>query len=93
LKEGHHVVTRVRRTAVAYAKAPSKTKKRRGAPKKYGGKVRLWSLFDDPSAMMEAKSPVYGEKKLSLRYRSVDLYWRRVGVLVRFVAVDHPTRG
>ena len=28
-----------------------------------------------------------------LRFRAADLLWRPVGILVRFVAVDHPRRG
>jgi hypothetical protein len=40
-----------------------------------------------------APSPVYGEKDLTLSYRVMDLLWRPIGVLVRFVLVIHPTRG
>ena len=41
----------------------------------------------------QAPSPVYGEKRVALAHRSVDLLWRPVGCLVRFVAVIHPHRG
>ncbi len=61
--------------------------------RKYGEKVQLASLLDDEEAFSSAKSPIYGEKGVELRYRSVDLLWRPVGVLVRFVVVRHPTRG
>jgi hypothetical protein len=30
---------------------------------------------------------------VTLRFRTADLLWRPVGILVRFVAVDHPRRG
>ncbi len=30
---------------------------------------------------------------LTLRYYTIDLLWRPVGQLVRFVLVEHPTRG
>ena len=30
---------------------------------------------------------------MTLRFRTADLLWRPVGILVRFVAVDHPRRG
>ena len=43
--------------------------------------------------MRSAKSPVYGEQNVSIKYRSLDLLWRPVGVVVRFVAVYHPHRG
>ena len=42
---------------------------------------------------MEAPSPVCGEQGIPLRYRCLDLRWRPLGRLVRFVLVDHPTRG
>ena len=43
--------------------------------------------------MQEVASPVYGERNVILRYRVCDLLWRPAGLLVRFVAVIHPTRG
>jgi hypothetical protein len=43
--------------------------------------------------MHPAQSPIYGETNSQLRYLTVDLIWRPVGILVRFVAVLHPTRG
>lgn len=55
--------------------------------------MKLRTLFDDPAAMCEAKSPVYGEKNVLLRYRSADLLLKRIGIMVRFVAVIHPNRG
>ena len=38
-------------------------------------------------------SPVYGETDVTIAYRCVDLLWRPVGRLVRFVLVRHPTHG
>jgi hypothetical protein len=43
--------------------------------------------------MHQAASPVYGEHKVAIQYRVVDLLWRPAGRLVRFVAVIHPSRG
>ena len=43
--------------------------------------------------METAPSPIYGETTTKLRFRSVDLIWRPVGFIVRFVAVIHPVRG
>ena len=93
LRCGHHLITAVRSTAVAYEPASSPAKRKRGRPRRYGRKHRLKNLFDDASAFTEAASPVYGERGVTLRYRSVDLCWRPVGCLVRFVAVIHPHRG
>jgi DDE superfamily endonuclease len=94
LKQGHHLVSRVRSNAVAYAPPePQMGKKKRGAPKRYGKKIKVKSLLSDPDLMHEAASPVYGEDKVIIRYRVRDLLWRPAGQLVRFVAIIHPTRG
>src|SRR6267154_3238774 len=94
LKQGNHLVTRVKSNAVAYAPAtPKKGKKTRGRPKTYGKKKKLKSLLANIKSMQQAASPVYGEHNVTLRYRVCDLLWRPAGRLVRFVAVVHPTRG
>jgi hypothetical protein len=94
LEQGHHLVTRVKSNAVAYLPVePTKAKRKRGAPRRYGKKIKLKSLFSDTRSMLEVASPVYGECNVILRYRVCDLLWRPAGRLVRFVAVIHPTRG
>jgi DDE superfamily endonuclease len=94
LAQGHHLVSRVKSNAVAYAPAEQKKgKKKRGRPKRYGKKITLKSLLSDTGSMQEVASPVYGERNVILRYRVCDLLWRPAGRLVRFVAVVHPTRG
>jgi DDE superfamily endonuclease len=94
LKQGNHLVTRVKSNAVAYAPAtPKNGQKKKGRPKTYGQKKKLKSLLKDPKSMLQVASPVYGEHNVILRYCVRDLLWRPVGLLVRFVAVIHPTRG
>lgn len=94
LQKGNHLITLVRSNAVAYYPASRNSQnKRRGRPRIYGKKVKLKTLFNDPDTMQTASSPVYGEKRTQIRFRSVDLIWRPVGILVRFVAVIHPVRG
>jgi DDE superfamily endonuclease len=94
LKQGNHLVTRVKSNAVAYAPATAKKgQKKKGRPKTYGQKKKLKSLLKDPNSMLQVASPVYGEHNVILRYCVRDLLWRPVGLLVRFVAVIHPTRG
>ena len=95
LSQDNHLVTRVRINAVAYHRPPAQAQgsRRRGRPRTYGNKVRLRSLLADTAAMQPAQSPVYGEHNVRLRFRSLDLLWRPAGILVRFVLVDHPTRG
>ncbi len=93
LDAGNHLLTRVRNNAVAYYPAPPRKQTTRGRPKVYGDKIALRSMFDQPGAMQSIDSPVYGERQVQLRIRKLDLLWRPVGVVVRFVAVAHPTRG
>ena len=93
LDSGHHLVTRARSNTVAYRRAPLPRKKRRGRPRIYGAKVQLRKLWSQKKHFKTAPSPVYGERGVEIRYRVLDLLWRPVGRLVRFVLVKHPTRG
>ena len=93
--KGDHLVTRVRSNSVAFfpASLPPAQKPRRGRPAKYGKKILVAALLKQTDLLQEAPSPVYGEQGVTLRFRSVDLFWRPVGILVRFVAVSYPRRG
>jgi hypothetical protein len=94
INQGNHLVTRVRKNAVAYFPAELKRAiRRRGRPKKYGQKVKLSDLFCDRQAMEKGLSPVYGERSTIILYRTLDLIWKPVGILIRFVLVIHPQRG
>jgi DDE superfamily endonuclease len=93
LKQNHHLVTRVKSNAVAYAAHTERRRRKRGRPRLYGKKVKLKSLFKHPKSLQQAESPVYGEHHVTIRYRVCDLLWRPAGRLVRFLAVLHPTRG
>ena len=93
LKAGQHLVAAVRSNAVAYEPVTPPETPRRGRPRIYGQRVKLKTLFADEASFTSAPSPVYGEKDVTLRYRVIDLVWRPVGRLVRFVLVIHPTRG
>jgi hypothetical protein len=97
LAKGSHLISRVRSNAVAYELPVAPTQTKRGRPRKYGERVALRSLLDNPRDMQEAVSPVYGEEhgknKVTIRYRVRDLLWKPAGALVRFVAVCHPIRG
>jgi DDE family transposase len=93
LQNGHHLISRAKSNAIAYAAPSPSGSRKRGRPRLYGKKLKLKTLFKDTSAFQEAPSPVYGEKKVSIRYRVCDLLWRPARRTVRFVLVVHPTRG
>ncbi len=95
LAQGNHLVTRVKSNSVAFfpATPPPAGRRSKGRPAKYGKKIQIASLLKDAGRLQEAPSPVYGEKGVTLRFRTADLLWRPVGILVRFVVVLHPLRG
>lgn len=94
IDQGNHLVSRVKSNAVAYFPVEHQLeKKKRGRPKKYGRKVKLKSFFNDRNSMQEAVSPIYGERGTKILYRTLDLIWKPVGILIRFVLVVHPQRG
>ena len=69
---------------------PPNRPRRKGRPAKYGKKIKIATLLKDTGTLQQAPSPVYGEKDVLLRFRTADLLWRPVGILVRFVVVLHP---
>ena len=96
LAKGNHLVTRVKSNSVAFfppSPPPPNRPRRRGRPTKYGRKIQVAALLNHTGQLQEALSPVYGEKDVTLRFRTADLLWRPAGILVRFVAVLHPLRG
>jgi len=65
---GSDLLSRLRKNSVAYQPVPSIAgKRKRGRPRLYGLKIRLFSLFDNPQGWLEAESPVYGEKAVTIR--------------------------
>jgi hypothetical protein len=92
LDAGHHLVSRAKLNSTAWTTPPPARKGKRGRPRVYGEKVHLRNLLDTGS-FESAPSPVYGENNVRLEYMHIDLLWRPVGRLVRFVIVKHPTRG
>lgn len=81
------IVTRAQTNTVAYT-TPEPTKvKKRGRPRKYGDRVILYSLFSDRSKFTKVTMSLYG-KQTEVLYLCVDLIWRPVKKLVRFVVVE-----
>lgn len=85
MKEGCHLVSRVKHNAVAYHPPVRSGKKKRGRPRKYGEKVKLGDLFnqfDEIATQLE-----------DCRYFCINLVWKQAKQLVRFVLVEHETKG
>jgi hypothetical protein len=95
IQAGSHLISRLRKTSVAFEPIPStEAKRKRGRPRLYGRKIRLFTLFEkSDDRWTTVASPVYGEKDVLIRYLCLDLLWRPIRRLARFVLVEHPDRG
>jgi hypothetical protein len=81
-----HIVTRAKDNVVGYEAPPPKTG-RRGAPRKYGRKIKLINLFEDhANCFQEMIIDIYGQQK-TLSYLCLDLFWKPIKDKVRFVLV------
>ena len=89
---GTNIISRVKANAIAYNLPPIESKVRRGRKKKYGSKVRISSIFKNLNLFETAPSPLPGET-CTIRYCSLLLTPRWLGIIVRYVFVIHPTRG
>jgi hypothetical protein len=88
-----HVVSRVRNNASAcYPPAPP-NKRKRGRPVKYGKKIALQSLFEQDDLFTSITTSIYEEKEVLIRYYVINLIWKPMKCFVRFILVDHSTRG
>lgn len=87
---GAHIITMMKKNAVAYY-APERVPKRRGRPKRYGNRVRLFNLFETDLNFIVAPMP--GNSKIVIEYCVIELLWKPLGDFVKFVLVRHPEKG
>jgi hypothetical protein len=81
-----HVVTRAKKNVVAYKAPPKKTGKR-GAPCKYGKKIKRTPLFDRKIKEFKTiKTKIYGHTE-KIKYLVMDLIWKPVKQTLRFFLV------
>ena len=81
------IVTRGRDDTVGFMPPEPRPKGKRGANRKYGKKIVLWNLFSHMDQFSEATLTLYG-KPTKVRYCCLDLTWKPIAGVVRFVAVD-----
>lgn len=86
-----HIVTMMKKNAVAYRAAKPPKKKQRGRPKKYGEKIKLFDLFKTELPFKSAPWP--NDERLTIEYYAIKLLWKPFGDLVLFVLTRHPVRG
>jgi hypothetical protein len=78
------IVTRAQTNSVAYTGVETPAVRKRGRPRKYGEKIKLYGLFSDRSSFTQTTRTLYG-KKTNVRYLCMDLLWKPVKKQVRFV--------
>jgi hypothetical protein len=78
------IVTRAQTNTVAFKVPEPPKEKRRGQPKKYGDKIILYDLFADTSKFTQTTMVLYG-KSTQVQYLCLNLIWKPVKRLVRFV--------
>jgi len=93
LAKGQHLISRVKTNAVAYLPVEKTDIVKSGRKKFYGEKIKLRDVFKDTNKMTLAEIAMYNEGAIMIPFRSLDLLWRPVGIIVRFVFVMHPTKG
>jgi len=82
------LIMRGKSNTVGFTKKNSSTDRKRGRPRKYGDKVILKKLFENNiSNFSEAILEIYGRYE-NVRYLCIDLLWKPVNGVVRFVLVD-----
>jgi hypothetical protein len=84
-KIGCVLVSRVQHNCAAYYPALPPKIKKRGRPAKKGAKVKLKSLFKN----FDKIAISYGDYS----YYCINLYWESARGIVRFVLVEHKTKG
>lgn len=90
IASGVHMITMMKKNAVAYYPATSKSQGR-GRPKKYGKRVKLFDLFKTNLDFVCAPMP--NHPSLMIEYCVFILYWRPLGDFAQFIYTRHPTRG
>ena len=86
-----HIVTMMKHGAVAYGLPDAQRSGRRGRPRKYGNKIKLFGLFNTDLPFI--KIPLPGSNNLMIEYCKMELFWRPFGGMAQFVFTRHPTRG
>ncbi len=92
-ESGDDLVVRVKSNVVAYHPPALRTAKDRGRPKIYGARVKIIDLFKNMSRFNIGTIRGYEDKEATVEYCSMDLLWKPVGRVVRFVLVRYPNKG
>jgi hypothetical protein len=73
---------------VAYLPPPKPRRPRRGRPKMYGRKLKLYKLFDTRSHHFEQACVQVYDKQEDIRFLCLDLMWKPTRGMLRFILVE-----
>lgn len=90
ISSGNHIITMMKTNAAAYYPAIETNKL--GRHKKYGEKTKLFSLFDSQNIQF-ISVPMPNNPKIIVQYYVLELLWRPLGGLVKFIFTKHPEKG
>ena len=78
------LITRAKKNFAAYFPAEKIDGKHRGRPAKYGEKVKLMEIFEQPHLFSKVTCLIYGKAE-EVKIVAADLLWKPAGILIRFV--------
>jgi hypothetical protein len=79
------ILTRAKKSYVAYLEPPVPTTSSRGRPRKYGDKIKLKHVFDTHQAQfLSAECQVYGHVE-TISYLALNLLWKPIKGPLRFI--------
>ncbi|MBM4103742.1 MAG: transposase [Planctomycetes bacterium] len=85
-----HILTRAKKNVVAHHTPPARKKHQKGRTKIYGTKIKLTTLFDSTAsryAFQTMQADIY-DKSETVRYLVLDLLWKPVKGMLRFILVE-----
>ena len=86
IKMGAVVITRLRKDAVLYAEPKQPEKRKRGRPRKYGERIKLTNIFNNPDGWFKVKAVLYGKEEI----KQVNVFkalYKPAGCLVQVLIV------
>ena len=84
------IITKVKKSTIAYEPVPARLPGQRGRNRKKGEKVKLAKLFDTHSEQFKSQMLVLYGKKYNIRYLCMDLLWGQgLYQKLRFVLVEY----
>ena len=85
-----HIITRAKKNVTAYKPLKEiEGKKPQGRPRFYGEKIRLMSLFDSNAYTFKTTTAMLYDKVETVRYLSLDLLWKPVKGILRFILIEN----